>query len=93
VEPVNLRRQTVYKIRTLIGSQKLPREHVMTFIDTDRHNGNLIFNARPFAGTQELRWDDIVSIDVIRHNARGRDSDLHYMNKVVRETWPASLRT
>jgi hypothetical protein len=92
VEPIDLRKGTMYRIRTIIGHQQLQREHVMTFLDYNVDHTELFFNARPFAGTQTLRWKDILKIDVIRHNTQGRDSKLHYMNKIVRPSQKAEQR-
>jgi hypothetical protein len=72
----------VYRIRTRSGQQKFEREHVMTYLGEDL-NGDLTFNARPFAGTQTLRKSEIVSIAPMRPSD-GRDDQGHYMNKVIR---------
>jgi hypothetical protein len=71
----------VYRIRTLTGQQKFEREHLMTYLGVDG-NGDLQFNARPFAGTQTLREVDITLITPVRPSA-GREDPEHYMNKVV----------
>lgn len=56
-----------YKVITLIGQQKFPREHVMVFLglsvtSTMPGRSTTSWSARPFAGTQELRDDDIRAI-------------------------------
>lgn len=71
----------MYRIQTLTGAQKLKREHLMTYMDENVY-GKLLFNARPFAGTQELDPDDIVGIVPVRPSA---DTTVHYMNKVIHD--------
>lgn len=73
----------MYRLRTKTGQQKLEREHVMTYMGEDI-NGEWVFNARPFAGTQTIRPADVTNIVPIRDNTGNRDSSAHYMNKVVK---------
>jgi len=80
LKPVELTVGRTYRIRTIIGQQQLQREHVMTFLGVDKFNGYLEWNARPFAGTQTLRWDDITDMKVVTI-VTARE---HYMNKIVR---------
>lgn len=72
----------MYRIRTKTSAQKYEREHCLTYLG-DNRNKTLSFNARPFAGTQELRPDEIVKLEPVRPGA-GRENPAHYMNRIVR---------
>ncbi len=71
----------MYIIRTRIGGQKLEREHCMTFLGHDWDDG-LVFNARPYAGSQSLTLNMILSAIPVPSTG-GRDNPAHYMNKVI----------
>lgn len=71
----------IYTLQTLIPPQRLMRQHCMTYMGNDGQ-GHLLFNARPFAGTQQIHPETIKSISWVAHG--GRDSDRHYMNRIVR---------
>lgn len=77
-----------YRLHTRIGQQKYTREHLLTYLGRGGSDGKgLMFNARPFAGTQEFRAEEIVAM-WDQGPSSGRDSSDHYMNKVLntRET-------
>lgn len=81
MKPQPLHPGMMYRIRTKSSRQKQPREHVVTFLAPN--DGELLFNARPAAGTQSFAWGEIVSIEPVRDNSGDWDSKDHYMNKVV----------
>ena len=82
MEPIQLEQGHVYLIRTRMGQQKYEREHLLTFLGDDSYLG-LQFNARPYAGTQTLHWEDILEIRYVGAGV-GRDNDEHYLNKVIK---------
>jgi hypothetical protein len=83
MKPFKLKEGWMYRIRTLVPPQRLEREHMLTYLGD--YEGELQFNARPIAGTQSFRWDQIQSIEVVdTTNSPLRESDEHYMNVVVR---------
>lgn len=65
-----------YRIHTRIGQQKYPREHILTYLGAGLHGS--AWNARPVAGTQEIRDEQIVGIWPADW------SDAHRMNKIIR---------
>ena len=73
-----------YIIRTRDGLQKYPREHKMSYLGTDDNSmGELVFNARPFAGTQHFRASSIVASKDMG-NSGGRECPDRYMNRVIK---------
>ena len=74
-----------YLVRTRAGTQKLAREHRMSYLGTSAQgDGSLLFNARPFAGTQVIHPDHIVATCDIGLSG-GREHNARYMNKIVRD--------
>lgn len=73
----------VYRIRTLRDGDRLEREHVLTYLGGDQ------WNARPYAGTQQVDVRSITGAEDLGPSG-GRDDQRHRMNKVIR---PGTART
>lgn len=70
-----------YLVRTKDGRQEYPREHRMSYQGTSVHGH--VWNARPFAGTQQFRPGSIIAtMDLGK--SHGRDDDKRYMNKIIK---------
>lgn len=68
----------VYLLRTLRETDRLEREHVLTFLGNDQ------WNARPYAGTQQIPVSQITAATDLGSSA-GRDDQRHRMNKIIRK--------
>ena len=77
---------TLYYLRTLSPPQRLEREHVLTYLGKVSGTDNLLqFNARPFAGTQEINSKEITAIRrMVRTDPFSREDPQHFMNRVYR---------
>lgn len=85
--PEGFEEHGVYRFRTRDGRQRYAREHLLTFLTRDKFNGDLIFNARPFAGTQTFdRRTKFLHVEKVGTSV-GRDDPRHYMNKVIHSDW------
>jgi hypothetical protein len=73
-----------YIVRTRTGSQIKARQHCMTYLSWDADRKVHIFNARPAAGTQALRDEDILSKEPVGPRRGGRENAAHYMNQMVK---------
>jgi hypothetical protein len=67
----------VYLLRTLRDGDRLEREHVLTYLGGDQ------WNARPYAGTQQIPMSQITAATDLGDSA-GRDDQRHRMNKIIR---------
>ena len=69
-----------YRIKSMIpGVQRVPRYHVLKFVDIDSRTGDYIWNARPLAGTQAMSRESTISIEDV-----DQDTKL-YMNRRVKD--------
>lgn len=68
-----------YLVLTKRPAQGYPREHRIGFLGKGRTEGELEFDARPAAGTQQLAIEDIVTIRPVE-----KDEAKRHMNRVVR---------
>lgn len=68
----------IYQLRTLRETDRLEREHVLTYL------GNGLWNARPYAGTQQIPASQITAATDLGERA-GRDDQRHRMNKIIRK--------
>ena len=78
-----LEKGSLYYIRTLDPPKRLQREHVVTYLGREP-NGELSFNARPFAGTQSFNPRTITKITRLIRHTKLRDDPRHYMNRIWR---------
>jgi hypothetical protein len=70
----------VYRMQIVIpGVYRRPRERVLTYLGKDAY-GELVWNARPAAGTQRLNVDWIVSAEDLG-KSHGRDDSRHMIGK------------
>jgi hypothetical protein len=74
INGVRLVKGYMYRLATITPPQRKARHHCMTYI------GDGAWNARPFAGTQEIDPQTIVHLEPMRPTT-GRDSSDHYMNR------------
>jgi hypothetical protein len=72
-----------YLIRTKDGQQKYMREHRMSYLGRGLNVRELQFNARPFAGTQQIHVSSIIAVKDIGPSG-GREDSQRYMNKTIK---------
>lgn len=69
-----------YRVVTLIPPQRIEREHVVTYLGRlSLDNEVLYFDARPYAGTQQIVPEHIMSCVRVQKDTN------HYMNRLRRE--------
>jgi hypothetical protein len=74
INGVRLVKGYMYRLATITPPQRKARHHCMTYL------GGGYWNARPFAGTQQVDPSTIASIEPVRDNPARESSD-HYMNR------------
>lgn len=81
--PVKLVKGNVYLLHVIIPPQRLAREDVMTYMGRAENPEYTSWNARPIAGTQELKLEWIKkAVDLGK--SQGREDQRHRLNRVVR---------